>query len=605
MLTEQRRQVRIDLDQFKLHLNFEPKIHLSLHFDTPSRKFYLSVIALVVNEMSKNQGVKSISLKTHHDMLAMLNETVGGFAGSSEKEKLIPRIYKKWKSDLPDLENAPLFRIVGRKKEYDMGVEKAYTCSEDEKDSWANLFDYKGSGENVRLRFSIDTLGADLHNCALSFKGYENEKAWDQFVAELKKDRIAKILPASLDKMAYPLPEKPSIAILPFDNFSGDPEQDYIADGFTENIITGLSQIPELFVIARNSAFTYKGRPVTAKQVSEELGVKYILEGSIQKAGDQLRVSAQLIDALKGHHLWSKRYDRELKDLFKLQDEITLSVLNALHVKLLGGGEGETDWLRTESFEAWGHFVKGIGYLNSFTPEGNSKGKEHLEKAIELDSEYWAAWYMLAHTHLQDIWLGTTDSPIDSLTKVIEIEKKTSGNWPAANRHALKSSTYARQHQYEKAIVEGEKAVVLSPNNASYLIALAGALNDGARPEEAIVYAKKAMRLEPYYPKYFLWILLWFYDQAGRYEEELELAERLLEHAFKGEWSFDYAYTNLAVSYARLNRMEEARACMKELLKIGPGHTLKGFKRFLYRNLKDKVYADSIVEMLRRAGMPE
>jgi TolB-like protein len=160
---------------------------------------------------------------------------------------------------------------------------------------------------------------------------------------------------ASVEKMAFPLPEKPSIAVLPFDNLSGDPEQDYIADGLTENIITGLSHIPEMFVIARNSVFTYKGKAVKINQVSEDLGVRYVLEGSVQKAGDQLRVNAQLIDALKGHHLWAERYDRELKDLFKLQDEITMKVMTAMEVKLT---RGELSRLyRTDNFVAWGYFL--------------------------------------------------------------------------------------------------------------------------------------------------------------------------------------------------------------------------------------------------------
>ncbi|NIS69690.1 MAG: guanylyl cyclase, partial [Proteobacteria bacterium] len=171
--------------------------------------------------------------------------------------------------------------------------------------------------------------------------------------------------PASLERMAFPLPEKPSIAVLPFENLSGDPEQEYIADGITENIITGLSQIPEMFVIARNSVFTYKGKPVKIKQVSEELGVRYVLEGGIQRAGDRLRLTAQLIDALEGHHLWAERYDRELKDFFDLQDEITMKILTALQMKLTRG-EGSTGY-RTGSFEAWGHFVRGYSRFDRFT----------------------------------------------------------------------------------------------------------------------------------------------------------------------------------------------------------------------------------------------
>jgi len=190
--------------------------------------------------------------------------------------------------------------------------------------------------------------------------------------------RRPSVEPASVEKMAFPLPERPSIAVLPFDNMSGDPEQDYIADGFTENIITGLSHIPEMFVIARNSAFTYKGKPVKIKQVSEELGVKYVLEGSVQKTGERLRVNVQLIDALKGHHLWAERFDRELKDLFKLQDEITIKVVTALEVKLVRGGSG--DWVKTDNFEAWRHSVKGNRHFDRMTKMDNRKAREQEQR---------------------------------------------------------------------------------------------------------------------------------------------------------------------------------------------------------------------------------
>lgn len=194
--------------------------------------------------------------------------------------------------------------------------------------------------------------------------------------------------PASPDRKAFLLPEQPSIAVLPFDNMSGDPEQEFIADGMTANIITGLSQIPEMFVIARNSVFTYKGKPVKIKQVSEELGVKYVLEGSVQKAGDRLRVNAQLTDALRGHHLWAERYDRELKDLFKLQDEITMKIVAALEVKLARGEQLENwlvNWFKTDSFEAWSHSTKGFSIINRFTVEDLHKARKHSQQAVNLD----------------------------------------------------------------------------------------------------------------------------------------------------------------------------------------------------------------------------
>jgi TolB-like protein len=534
MLSEAKKQISIDLDQFKLHLHIEPQIQLSLHFNSPSRKFYLSVIAFVVNEMKKNPDVKSILLRTHHELLALLNETVGSCAGSSKKEKLISRIYKKWKSDLPNLEKAPLFRLIGRKKDYVSGIERVYKCSENEKDSWANLFDYKGSRENVRLRFSVDALGIEIENSVLTYKGKTDKKAWERFVADLKKDRRVRSLPESAGQTIFPPPKKYSIAVLPFDNMSGDPEQEYIADGLTENIITGLSQIPEMFVIARNSTFTYKGKPISIKQVSKELGVKYVLEGSVQKLGNRLRISAQLVDALKGHHLWAERYDRELEDLFVLQDEITINILNTMHMKLITGEYAKL-W-RAKNFNAWSYFIKGRHYFIRQTKEDNLIAREHYEQAVAIDPEYGVAWASLANTYTVEAYLGSSDSSMESINKAVEILQKTAEFWPPAYPHALMMGVYSIQRQHKKALVEAEKSVTLDPNSPSCLMFLAQSLGTLARPAEAIFYAEKAMRLDPYFPAVFLDWSAWYYDQAGRYKEALAISEKLHGRALVGEY---------------------------------------------------------------------
>jgi hypothetical protein len=316
MVEERRHLIKIDLNQFKLHIHLKHKIELTLHFHSPSRKFYLSMIAFVVNEMKKLGRIISIPLEKHSDLLALLNETVGGSAGSSDKENLLPRIYRKWKDVLPDLEGASLFKVLGRKKEYEDGVGKTYRFTEEEKDSWANLFEYSGSQENVRIRFSIDKMGAGLDDIAIIYEDYLNEDAWERFVSSLKQrvddkpkpEQVSPLLietktpvpppgkwkitwpsryrwaalvavigvvgvavtlaiwkayfysppdkTASVKKMAFPLPDKPSIAVLPFTNMSEDTKQEYFADGITEEIITALSKVPKMFVIARSSTFT-------------------------------------------------------------------------------------------------------------------------------------------------------------------------------------------------------------------------------------------------------------------------------------------------------------------------------------------------------------
>ena len=335
MVENTKNPIRIDLNEFKLHIHLK-KIQLTLHFNSPSRRFYLSVIALVVNEMKRLGKITSIPLEGHLDLLILLNETIGGSAGSSDKENLLPRIYRKWKDALPDLEDAPLFKVLGRRKEYDEGIGKTYPFAEAEKDSWANLFEYQGSEENVRLKFAIDRVGATLDDIVIIYGDSLNGDAWEKFLSNLKeKEGKTENLPeteaiqsppevpespvspmekqkttwqgqrrwavfvalivviaaaatlaiwklylkpppvarASIEKMAFPLPDKPSIAVLPFTNISGGKELEYFSDGLAEGIINGLSKSEHIFVIARNSTFTYKGKPVEVKQVAEEMGV--------------------------------------------------------------------------------------------------------------------------------------------------------------------------------------------------------------------------------------------------------------------------------------------------------------------------------------------
>jgi adenylate cyclase len=178
--------ITIDLNQFRLHIDLKNRIELKLHFNSPSRKFYLSLIAFVVNEMKRLGKITSIPLEGHHDLLALLNETIGGSAGSSEKENLLPRIYRKWQQALPNLEEAPLFKVVGRKKEFDEGIGKTYPFTEAEKDSWAKLFEYIGSEEHVRLRFSIDRIGASLNDAVIIYEDSSNGDAWNRFLSNLK-----------------------------------------------------------------------------------------------------------------------------------------------------------------------------------------------------------------------------------------------------------------------------------------------------------------------------------------------------------------------------------------------------------------------------------
>jgi adenylate cyclase len=408
--------------------------------------------------------------------------------------------------------------------------------------------------------------------------------------------------PASIEKMAYPLPEKPSIAVLPFSNLSSDTEQEYIADGITENIITGLSQIPEMFVIARNSVFTYKGKAVKIQQVSEELGVRYVLEGSVQKSGDRLRVTAQLIDATGGHHLWAERYDRELKDLFVLLDEITMKILTALEVQLTRGAGVRIQ--KTDSIEAWGHAVKGESLIYRLTKEDFLMAREHCEKALELDPDYAAAMTVLALIHVFEVRMGWSESPAESIKQALELLKKASElNDKLVRVPTTLGQIYLLQRQHDKAIAEGEKAIALDPNSAVAHIFLSSTLHYSGRSEEAIVHIKKAMRLSPYYPAIYLMFLADSYFSIRRYDESIAANKQLLERARMGEWPIYSPHMGLALTYIELGKEEKARFHAAELLRTNPRFSLKTFpSRNPYKNPADM---ERRLESLRKLGIPE
>jgi len=410
---------------------------------------------------------------------------------------------------------------------------------------------------------------------------------------------------ASVEKMAFPLPEKPSIAVLPFSNLSGDPTQDYIADGISENIISALSKVSEMLVIARNSTFTYKGRPVKIQQVAEELGVRYVLEGSAQKIGNRVRITAQLIDAATGHHLWSEKYDRDLKDLFALQDEIAHKIIIELQVKLTEGEQARVSQKRTTNLEAWNCAVRGLKLFERGSKENNAKAMALFERAVELDPNYVWAWVRLAWTHLiASRHPGRGQSPSESFRKVVQISQKALALDDAdSDVHALLGTIYSRQKRYKEAIAEGKKSIDLGPTNAQAHVILAATMNRVGRFDDAIGLVKKAMRLHPYYPAYYLAWLGSAYRMVGRYEEALTVYEQLLDRSLKGDFPAMIAHLFLAEVYAELGQEEKARTHAAEVLRLNPRFSLKRIRRVLTYGYKDPAHLKRRVNALRKAGL--
>ncbi len=271
------------------------------------------------------------------------------------------------------------------------------------------------------------------------------------------------------EEPALKLPDKPSIAVLAFENMSGDPKQEYFSDGLTEEIINGLSKMPHLFVIARNSSFAFKGKPVSVQEVGRKLGVRYVLEGSVRKEKDRVRITAQLIDAQTGGHVWSERYDRDLKDIFALQDEVTLAVMRAMRVKLTDGEQAAL-WQRkglTNNLEAFEKYLQGREYSASVNKRANAKARQLYEEAIALDPRFAMAYAALASTHVLDAQWGWSKDPRESARKAYEMANKALTLDDSLDTpHYMLGLIYVYMHEYDKAIAEGERGVELNPNGA-------------------------------------------------------------------------------------------------------------------------------------------
>jgi adenylate cyclase len=405
---------------------------------------------------------------------------------------------------------------------------------------------------------------------------------------------------ASKEKMAFPLPDKPSIAVLPFVNMSDDPKQEFFSDGITEEIITALSKVPRLFVIARNSTFTYKGKSVKVKQVSEELGVRYVLEGSVRKEGDKVRITAQLIDAITGHHLWAERYDRDLKNIFALQDEITLKIINGLQVKLTEGEQIAVFAKSTSNLEAYLKLFQAREYSNSMTREGDLLQRQMAEEVIALDPRCSLAYLILSQTHLRELFFGWRgESPEQSLRLAEELIKKAFAlDDSLGMAHTLLGRVYLNKKQHDQAIAEGERGLALSPNDDFVQSGLAVYLYYSGRIEESIALYKKALRLNPFPPVWYLWGLGSCYRDIGRYEEAIGEFRKAL-HLYPDSL---LPHLGLATTYSLMGRDQEAHAETTEVLRIDPKFSLNRFaKNFLvFKNQND---ADRYIESLRKAGL--
>lgn len=478
--------------------------------------------------------------------------------------------------------------------------------------------DVYGEGVNVAARLEAI---ADPGGILISGKIYsEVEGKVDAFFEDMGEKqvknivrpvRIYAVLLNPVDASADPissrkpfkapqLPDKPSIAVLPFDNMSSDPEQGYFADGITEDIITTLSYISSLFVIARNSCFVYKGRARDLRQVGQELGVRYILEGSVRRSADRIRITAQLIDASSGSHLWADRYDRLLADVFDIQDELTKEIVTALRVALTQE-EGARVWQRsTDSISAWGDAVRGFDHIWRGTAADMMAARQYLTSAIGHDPKYAKAVTMLALTHYFDVRFSYTTAIQEAQRQFIELTGRAlelDPNEPYAI--GMKANVLVFGGRFDEAVQQAKRALAISPSDAFLLLLAARVFINGEQAAEGEQAIRSAMRLNPFYPVNYLAVLGDALVHQGKTSEALEAFGELVRR----NPNYISAHLHLAGLYSEAGKIEDARQEIQDVLRINPAYRVPMASSFYLSS--DESRKQAFLKSLRSAGLPE
>jgi adenylate cyclase len=442
-----------------------------------------------------------------------------------------------------------------------------------------------------QIRNKVDLSFDDLGERSLKNIGYPvrvfalRHDASDESEAPLK--RPPQTRPSAL----------PSIAVLPFANLGGDPEYDYFADGLTEDLITELSRFQELRVIARNSVMTYKGKAVRVQEVGHDLGVRYVLEGSVRRAGGRVRTTAQLVDSATGHHLWAERFDRDLADIFEVQDEVTGRIVATLAGKLQESERRRARSGQTENLEAYDCVLRGRELWYRFTPEANRGARRLYEKAIELDPDYARAYASLAWTYLTEHWERWVDAEELPLERALEIARRgVMVNQASHSNHLALGQVCLTKGLHEEAREAFETAIALNPNDADSYVFLAEVLSYAGRPDEAIELIGRAQRLNPTVPRWYTWELGTAHYVARRYEDAVAALR-------KGRPLVAMAYRWLAVAYGQLGREQDAKAAAEEYLRRTPDFSLAHHLSTMpFQRAEDR---EHYVEGLRKAGLAE
>lgn len=394
--------------------------------------------------------------------------------------------------------------------------------------------------------------------------------------------------------------DKPSIAVLAFDNMSGDPEQEYFADGIAEDVITDLSKIPKLLVIARNSSFTYKGKPIKVQEIAEDLSVRYVLEGSVRKAGDRVRVTAQLIEAANGQHLWAERYDRRLDDIFAVQDDVSRSIVEVLKVTLTESEHSNLAKRGTENLEAYDAFMRGREWTLKWTQDGQEMARPWLEKAIALDPEFAGPYAYLGSNHIMahvnqwgEDWQNGLRIAGELATKAVALDDLS------PHAHFALGGFYFWGGQHEKAITTVKRTISLDANFAAAYQIYGMALHYSGDSRSAEEVLETSLRLDPIGGDTVMHQLALCYFMVGNFEAAAEMLQRRI--ALMPDT--DSSRALLAATYGHMGRTEDAQSTWAEVMEVNPNYSFAEKRKVLpYKNEKDP---DRIAEGLRKAGVEE
>jgi len=651
-------RIQCDLAEYKITLEFPGrKPPLVVHFDTPSRRFYFAIIVLIITEMKKQGRPGFVYMHRHQNILTLLDKSLSGKNASEHVEGMWAKIKMAWRNRLPDLESAALFKVLDRDliSPYEKGGKYRYKCSEEECDVWAGLFSYDENNK-WRFKFAFDSASVGFNDVSITLGSRRDNSAWEEFINRLSSkseaDQIpvepgdkATVEPSSkegirrarsrtfiwglaaivvtaiivaigwrltlykthippesvdLSLSVYPLTDKPSLAVLPFENLTGDPQQAYFSDGISDQLITSLSQAPYLYVTARTSTFAFKANPMQAQEIAAKLGVQYLLEGSVQRDKDRVRIHVQLIDGRNGNHIWAETYNRNFSDLFALQDEITMAVMAVLNVQITGYATGALKYSRPTSLNAYEHYLKGLYYHLGRRPEDVKKARQSFEEAVHIDPNFGRAYTWMANTYLDEIELRLTTQREQVLEKAEQAVQKALAVDPDYPPYGTLSRISRLKKDMETAIVYARKAVQQAPNDSGqhYMICLALAM--GEEFEESVASCETALRLAPFRPVNYVLQLAWSSVGDTQYDRSIPLFKEVIDRSPQSFYAY-LAYKGLTAAYELSDRHVDANLAAQNVMRMNPNFSLENESRL--SPAKEGPFKERMMNAYRDAGL--